>query len=226
MNVMIKSLCILFLVAPLPVFADADSIKFDLAAAPPRMPAAPSSLQIAQLQDSPSISAVSGNATSPSTHDTTRYALLIVPAVSLLFVLASRQGRISTIIRENTKTIVGITQPAEEPRCKNLIEQNTTLGQRFVEIQIALLMICVSLLVLGMHACVYFFDNEFLLILAGIPFMVVGTFVVAKEMLRASDTIYHEMAFAEWHADGRDKEAEPIYRSHVWKSHLRQFFRF
>jgi hypothetical protein len=132
-------------------------------------------------------------------NEAARYFVLIAPAVTFLLALSQRQARISVIARENAKQIIAFRALATEvARVTNLRDQNRLLLARYRLIQWALLVICVGLVILGIHAFTAFFAHEILLLVAGVAGMGVGTAVILYEIARAGDTLRHEVAFCEW----------------------------
>lgn len=146
-------------------------------------------------------------------NEAARYFVLIAPAVTFLLALAQRQARISVIARENAKQIIALgANPAEKARVANLRDQNVLLLARYRLIQWALLVICVGLVVLGLHAFVAFFVRDIPLLVAGIVAMGLGTVVILYEVARAGDTLRHEVAFCEWTIEGTPGTPPPTMK--------------
>ena len=145
--------------------------------------------------------------------------LLAGPIVTLLFVLSTRQARISVIIRDNTKEIITIKKKGKKKadlhRSRNLIEQNKALAPRFAAIQVALLAICLALLIYGSIIIYNLLKGHLFYLIPA--FVALGTtgVVLLWEMLRAADTIWHELAFSIWHATGR-QGLQPEFKRFAW----------
>lgn len=151
-------------------------------------------------------------------HDPAHYLVLMAPAVTFLVALSNRQARISTITRENCRTIcelIGSSGTCEtDVRVRSLIDQNELLFQRYRLIQVALVLLCIGLLVLGVDAFTEFFLGDWWLFWSGVLVMGFGTGIIVWELLRAADTISHEVACSKWMAlrDKKDLSSPPAFR--------------
>ncbi|MCB9949740.1 MAG: DUF2721 domain-containing protein [Planctomycetaceae bacterium] len=150
--------------------------------------------------------------TEPKRRNPGEYLVLLAPAVSLLLVLTNRQSRVSTLARENCKTLHA--KATEAKRIPGLRAQNRLLFCRYVIIKFAQLLLFLALFGLGYLAFDEFFHGTsegLLMFYAGVVVMIAGTMATFIELVYGADTLWNEIDHAGW--DGQGEPPEFLYFS-------------